>query len=221
MNLKRLCLLTGLLFAGVASWSQHQNRPATFAVTLGPALLPLSNVELGLQSGVQYVGKKWGVNADYTIPLHKPSDNFAAVHYTRLGLQAKRYLKPENGVSLYVSLQSTYALRNFTDTNGGRFFRRDAYDRFTYSKARIRSPIFTLSANVGVEVLLGKRFLLDVALGVGVRAIYTEYTQVENELPQDQALFGHVGPISAYRYDKTVTRLHLAPGFRAGYILKQ
>lgn len=220
-KLKRLCLLAGLFFACNVACSQRHDRPAKFGVTLGPALLPLSNTELGLQSGIQYGGKQWSVNADYTLPLHKPHDEFAAVQYNRFGLQLKRYLKPENGVSFYVGLQTTYARRTFADTNGGRFFRRDAADRFTYSKAQIYSPIFTVSPMAGVEVLLGKRFFLDVALGVGVRAIFTEYSQVENEMPQDETLFGHVGPISAYRYDKTVTRLHLASGFRVGYILIQ
>jgi hypothetical protein len=209
-----LCIFLGACLYG-AGQQLVQN---TLSVTLSPSLLPLAHTEIGLQPGLQFRGKRWGVGAAYTFALHKRRDEFVDIEYERWAVDLKRYRDTNGAERTYFGLQAMYARRNFIDTNGGRFFIKNSSERYNYNNAYINAPVLSVAAVFGAETRISKRFYLDVFSGIGLRRIYTSYSRVEN-ITASSGWFWHVGPLSAFRYNRTVTRLHLAGGLRFGFIV--
>lgn len=219
MPLKQLLLILCLITVGLVH-SQPHGVSKKVALTISPVVLPLPQLPLSLQPGFQYSTSRWSIHAEATAPLYRARDQYNTVHYTRLALEGKRYLQPKSNENFYIAVQSSYAFRSLTDTNGGRFFRHDPLDRYSYTKANINSPVFIIAAKMGTETPVSNRLFFDFFVGPGVRIIYTTYSDVAEEARVPERWFSHIGPISSYRYNKTITRLHLATGLRLGYILK-
>jgi hypothetical protein len=212
------CLLL-CIFLSVCLYSSGQlGVQNTLAVTFSPSLLPLANTEIGLQPGLQFRGKRWGIGAAYTFALHKRRDEFADIKYERWAVDLRRYNDTNGAERTYFGLQVMYARRMFSDTNGGRFFIKNPSDGYDYNSAYVNAPVLSAAAVFGLEARISKRFYLDVFSGIGLRRIHTSYSRVEN-ITASAGWFGHVGPLSAFRYNRTITRVHLAAGLRFGFIL--
>lgn len=190
------------------------------SILLSPALIPLSPTQLAMQPGLQLRLHRWSLTAQIAFPLYKPADRYESMQYFRKSLELKRYFRRKRDWEEYLSAEVMYAKRNFTDSNGGTYFKGIYEDRFGYSRAKIHSPVFSGTIKAGAEFVVSKKIFIDAFLGLGVRTIYTRYSNVEGEARQPYGLLEISGPKSALRYDRTITKPHLACGFKVGLVLK-
>lgn len=219
--LKRICWFTLFVFVNSAVWCQDTTGKK-LALLLSPVLTPVPTVELGLQPGIEVYLRHWSLTAQVAFPLHKPHLIFTNVHYLRESLELKRFFNPEQAVHKYLAAEVLYAHRNFTDTNGGVYFKSKykVGNRYSYSQAHINSPIFTGVIKAGVQLPLSKRLLGDAFVGLGVRTTYTTYSDVQSEESRPYGYLALSFPKSAYRFDKTISNPHISTGFKLGYLLK-
>ena len=218
-RLRNCLLLFTVVFSCVRASGQDSAKPKKIAVLLSPALVPMAPTKLALQPGMQVRLHKWSLTAQVAFPVQKPSPNFASTHYFRKSAELKRFFKQQKDLEEYLSAEVQYAERSFVDTNGGTYFKGRDEVRYRYSYAAIHSPIRVLMLKAGAEFPVYKRFFLDAFVGVGARTIYTRYSEVVNEEYAPWGWFELNGPKSAYRYDGTFSKPHIALGFKFGYIL--
>lgn len=200
----------------LTGFSQKKNEGFQLLLTTGPAVLRVPKIQWGIQPGIQLQNKSWAFGAEVAFPFYKKDRLFASVKYVRWGAEIKKFLSNEEGSSSYISVQAQYSLRHFTDTNGGHFFFKGPTDRYNYTSARINSPLLAVALKGGYQLAIGKKWMLDFSTGLGIRTIYTRY-HAQNVTPARDNLFDSFQEVPAYRYNKTVSRLHLTTGFRLAY----
>lgn len=216
--LQRLVLFGWLLvlYHNVSGQDTARKR---LSALVSPALVPLSNTELALQPGLEARLGRWSLVAQLAFPLHKPTSQFASVRYLRKSIELKHYFKQRARQEEYLSAEALHAQRRFTDTNGGTFFKSPYNTRYGYSQAHINAPVFVFAIKAGMVFPVGKRFFIDGFAGLGVRTIYTRYSQVSGEAERPYGLIEISLPKSALRYDRTSTKPHMTCGFKLGYVL--
>lgn len=137
-----------------------------------------------------------------------------------------RYYGPESrhGLQNYIAFQLSYVYRKWENNKGGCFFEKKMYaDSITgYDKATINSPVVTSSIQIGTPLSFGEHFGIDFFMGIGVRMIFTNYSNIENAskgdyIPPKCRL--SPAPDPAYIVNGTVTRFHGSAGFRFFYRL--
>ena len=218
----KFCLLVACLLCIGGARCQDTTRYKGFSVLLSPALVPAAPTAFALQAGVQFRLQRWSIAVQVATPVHKPSE-FSSVHYLRQSLELKRYFKKKPDWEEFLAAEVQYANRRFIDTDGGTYFKHDVVSdsRFSYSQARIQSPIFVAMVKVGATFVVNKKLFMDGFVRAGARTIYTKYMDVAGEAPQPYGwLEIFSGPKSAYRYNKTISKPHVAAGFRFGYVLQ-
>jgi hypothetical protein len=89
-----------------------------------------------------------------------------------------------------------------------------------YHKATINSPVLTSSLQLGTPFSFGNHFGMDIFMGLGMRIIFTKYSNVENasrqgyEMPRCKIF---PAPDPAYSVNGTVKRFHFNFGIRFLY----
>lgn len=135
-----------------------------------------------------------------------------------------RFYSPESkhGLRSYAGFQLSYIYRKWENVFGGCYFDKKMYaDSVTgYDKAAINSPVLTSSIQIGTPFSFGDHFGMDIFMGIGVRMIFTKYSNVENAT-KDSYLIPKCkifpAPDPAYSVNGTVKRFHCNFGFRFLY----
>jgi len=216
MLCNRLLLFCLLLFSGRAL-SQDTMPPKRISVLLSPVPVPMAPTKLALQPGVQVRLRNWSLTAQVAFPVQKPSPLFANTRYFRQSGELKWFFKQRKDWQKYLSAEVLYAKRSFVDTSGGNYFKGPHEERYHYSRADIRSPILVMVVKAGAEIPITKRFFVDAFVGLGTRTIYTTYSHVEGEELNPYGLFQLDVWKSAYRYEGTFSKPHIAAGLKFGY----
>jgi hypothetical protein len=207
------------MFLPAFFWGQKnfgQDSTSRFCVVLSPALfVPVS---VAVQGGLQYrMSKKWSVLVEGAIPAFYPhSDTYETIKYRRTGVEIKYRPGKIKSPNKYFSLQTTYLFRSLIDTDEG-VVHRKAGD-YVYEGATIKSPVLSNAFKMGFEAPVSKRFFADVFLGAGLRIIFNKYESknfrlTSGEPPKNNFV---LLPEEGWRFDYTLTRLHLTAGLRMG-----
>lgn len=93
------------------------------SVLISPVLISFDGFNIGLQPGIQYnSNNKWSVATEVAFLLSKQlGETWEDHHYFRTSAEVKKYFKINKRTSRYISFQTNYAFRNFTNSSGGRF----------------------------------------------------------------------------------------------------
>ena len=203
--------------------AQNKRDTGHLYIHLSPAFLAAHNFYLGLQPGLQYIYNNWAADAEFAFPLPNSSkNNLEKDRYRRFGFEVKKYRsKIFATAKRYHSLQLNYALRRIADNNGGYYYDGFSDSVFYYNKATIHSPVLAIALKTGRTYTFKKPFFLDVFGGIGLRRIFTSYSNVENVRKdrigrKDLTLV----PPPSHEFDQTLTRFHITAGFRLGVQIK-
>jgi hypothetical protein len=187
--------------------------------------VPAVSLHYGLQLGAEYkINERWYLLTEITVPLAKDKDSFASnIRYFRIKPEIRYSLSDnESGAKFYTGLQLSYIFRKWKDLNNGCYFEEGMYEdsSITYSSAAINSPIFTSSAQLGTIVNIGGHFCFDLFMGIGVRVINTDYSEVQNRgknfsmRPKCKIM---ISPDPAWWVNDKITRVHFNAGIRFLY----
>ena len=175
------------IFLPALSVAQKKTPESRLAATITPALVPLpSGGQFGIQPGIEYL-----INPRLSLLLEVTFQTGKKQHSDSAALNKKYFrIKPElryhfigksNRLSKYVGLQASYSFRSFRNEKEGFYYDDLPYDYvYAFDKAKIYSPITTISAQFGMILTDGRRFAADVFAGTGLRFVNTSFSDVQN-----------------------------------------
>jgi hypothetical protein len=157
------------------TFSQNQSNTIDqkYGITMSAVFFPY---KAGFQPGFQVkLGKRLGLISDFGFTLsNKGNNQYDEMHFFKLASELKYYSR-HSVTGSYFSFQAGYVHREFQAKDSGWFWREDSSDASGYSSARINSPLLFTAIKLGREMRFGKKFFLDVFLGIGARYIRTNY----------------------------------------------
>ncbi len=220
LTMKTFFLLLFYSHAALVCNSQDSTTQANvLSVTLSPVILNVPPVRFGVQTGVQYRFKNWGVIAELAVPFVKKHSKYNDVSFVKGSLEVQQFFKKDKGV--YVSVQYNYASRNFKDTSAGTFFKNGKSEVYIYTSTSVSSPMSTIVFKGGNQFIAGKKIIVDLFIGIGSQTIMTKYHSTENlEQVVRPGVLIRMIPYSAHYFDETISRLHVTSGLRLLYNFK-
>ena len=220
--------LAFILFIPIASSSlqaQKIKQDDKWAASLTGAIIPLPEFNAGIQPGIQYkLSDRFSLSTEITIRVGNKADKDSeAVDKKYFRIQPElRYHFPfkKRKNNMYAGLRLSYAIRKFADVNKGFYSTQSpgGEEGYYYDKAKINSPVFTSSVQLGTIVSSQKKLSADVFMGIGARFITTKYTDIVNPVsgirirPTDGPQF-----YASYSVNGSVTWLHVNAGLRLVY----
>jgi hypothetical protein len=220
MVMQKSVFFTFLLLIFYSSLTaQSEMKKGGWAITLAPALIPISQPGFGIQPGAEYrFNDRYSLLAEITIPANKKNSKDSSElnkKYFRLKSEIRYCLLGKNKKShMYTGLQVSGSGRKFINQNSFYFDNRKTDSGYYYSKASINSPVTTVSVQIG-SIFSKGRFALDLFTGIGARFIKTTITDIEN--PTRSAIRRpDSGPsfTASYSYDGNIIMLQLNGGIR-------
>lgn len=227
-----LLLFTLLSYCMQAQFATNDSK---WGITFSPAIVSSPTPAFGFQPGAEYrLSDRFYVLGEMAFPIASfYRDSFSRKSFFRIkseirymfeaGQRRRRGIRSffVNAMDFtnYIGLQASYSHRHFRDVNGGQHY----FDRSTdtvaiaFDNATIKSHVFTTSLQWGAIYVLDDNFYIDVFMGVGVRIISTQYTNVTNPRVEPHKRGIHNFFPHAYMYPWTVTRPHLTGGIRLIY----
>jgi len=187
-----------------------------WAVTLTGALIPIGSSAFGIQPGADYkFNDRLSLLSEITFRASpRNSGLLKDRHYMRFKseLRYSFFTKRRKAFHQYTGLLLTWASRRFTDSLGYYYEKQHSDSAVFFDRAKIKSPISTISAQFGSTIADGK-FGVDVFIGLGLRLVNTSVSDVTN--PRK----GLVVPRpfhfpAAYNYAGNVSQFHFNAGIR-------
>jgi hypothetical protein len=198
-----------LLACSFCANSQEKNK--RFSISISPAFL---TDHIVIQPGFQYSFNSWALLAEVT-SLSPEKMGFDGGHWIRTQAEVKKFFSDRSD-KWYVSMQTAYNFRQFTDNDSGFYFTQHIIDTgATYSSAVIHSPVLSFAPKIGIEGSLGKAVFVDAFIGFGVRILFNRY-DARDVTPTTAFHKREWGPDAARLYNQTVTSFHLPMGLRLG-----
>ncbi len=203
-----------------------QRRFATeekLSASLTAAFISLPQFNMGIQPGIIYrFNDRFSLSTETTIRLGRktdPDSNTINKQYFRVQPELRYFSKKNRkGRENYTGLRLSWASRKFEDKNGFYMFNHQTDSGYSYNRAKINSPVMTVSLQAGTIFRLGHSMGLDFFMGMGARFITTHYTDVVNPVrsKQERAPDGpHFD--ASYSAEGSVTWFHFNTGFRFIY----
>jgi Outer membrane protein beta-barrel domain len=208
-----------LLFLYTSLNAQSEKKQGGWTATLTAALIPISQPGLGIQPGVEYrFNKRFSLLAEITFPVnHKNSKDSSELNkkYMRYKTEIRyNFFSKKEKSQLYAGLQVSRSSRSFINQDGFYFNERKGDSVYYYDKASIRSPVATVSLQLG-SIISSGRFAFDIFGGIGARFIHTSITDIVNPVTGIRSRGGSGLSLTAsYSYSGNVTMLHLNGGIR-------
>jgi hypothetical protein len=211
--------------------AQSNAAKKTWATFVAPAILPLpASQKIGIQTGIAFQFKpRLVVLAGITFNAGRRRDkdtlqiSYLNQKYLRINAELRYFLsKKLSKQGAYIGLLSTYTRRNFVSKY--RYYHDHLPDDSViyFDRAKINSPIATISIQVGVKLPISKSFYSDWFLGLGLRCINSSYTELVN--PRESKKFEETGgfriswPDPAYYFPGLAYKVHINVGFRLFYV---
>jgi len=195
-----------------------------WAVSLIPAIVQSPGMHLGFQPGVEYrFNDRLSLLTEITLTTKSKDPSFSNSKYFRVKPELRYALREsKRGRNYYTGIQLSYTFRKWENSAGGCYFNNKMWADSTtgYDKATINSSIFSCSLQFGTPFSFGKHFSMDVFMGLGVRMIFTGYTNVENVVKHPYMrptckIFP--APDPAWYVNGTIKRFHSNMGIRFFY----
>lgn len=205
-------LLLSTVLHGQADSSQRG-----WAATLTGALIPLGSSALGIQPGAEYkFNDRLHLLSEITFRAGRRNSNdlIQDRHYMRFKseLRYNFFTKKKKAFHQYTGLMLAWATRRFIDSSGYYYEKQHSDSAVFFDKAKLRSPITTISVQFG-SIIADGRFGVDVFMGFGIRLVNTNITEVVNArkgIVQSRAFYFP----AAYNYEGNVSQFHFNAGIR-------
>jgi len=214
-NMQKLFFIS-LLFLPATMHGQTDSTQKGWAVTLTSSLIPLGPSALGIQPGAEYTfNDRLNLLTEITsraTPRNRESLQDRHDMRFKSELRYNFFKKRKRIHHEYTGLQIASAVRRFTDLNGYYYENAHTDTVIFFDKARLNSPVTTLSLQFG-SIIADGRLGADLFMGFGVRLVHTTINDVVN--PRK----GTVHPRAfyfpaAYNYAGNVTQFHFNAGIR-------
>jgi len=218
--MRKFVLLTGLLFSSVLLKAQESK----WAVSFSPAIVQSPGIHYGFQPGVEYrFNDRLSLLTEFAFTMQHKDPSFSHNKFFRVKPELRYALQEKKrGLNCYAGLQASYSFRKWDDISGGCYFNEKMWPDSTtsYDRAAINSSILSFSIQFGTPFSFSEHFSMDVFMGLGMRMIFTHYSNVENAVKNPYTrptciIFPHPDP--AWYVNGTVKRLHSNLGIRFFY----
>ncbi len=220
-----------LLYFGFASLSfgqdkikeNNQDGIKRFLISISVGNVPLPGTNTSILPGAEvFVNRRISLFGEVAFFTGNRNLDSTAVNkkYLRLKAELRYYLsKKETGVEPYLGLQYTSADRSFDVQKTDFYYEQNKEDSiFKYDRAKVMSPVKTLTLQVGTAIRIWRRVYGDMAVGYGYRFINTGYHELVNLRKERRVGFLYLKPISSYRYIGNMTRSQFNLNFRLSYL---
>ena len=216
--MRKYIFLFPLLISGLTIQAQDHK----WAVSFTPAVVSTTSIHYGLQLGAGYkINSRMSLLTEFTVITRRGGDSSAIEsRYFRIKPEWRYFLSERKSTwRSYAGIQLSYTFRKWKDLDGGSYFEGKFLNdsAVLFSRADLNSPVMSSSAQLGTLINISDRFCLDLFLGVGIRVINTDYSQIENtskvlaQIPKCKIL---IAPDPAYWVNGTVSRVHFNAGIR-------
>ncbi|MFI5128979.1 MAG: DUF3575 domain-containing protein [Chitinophagales bacterium] len=221
--MKKIIPFLGLLL----TCSSLKAQDSKWAISFTPAVVISSDLKYAFQPGIEYsFNDRLSLLTEVAfIPGGRKDLSFSNSKYFRIKPELRYHLREsKHGLRTYVGFQTSYTYRKWENVNGGCYFDKNMYadSISTYNKASISSPILTSSLQLGTPFSFGNHFVMDIFMGLGMRMIFTKYSNVENATKDGYFMPSckiFPAPAPAYSISGTVKRFHCNFGVRFLYRL--
>lgn len=176
------CLILTLSFAKA---QKEESRYHKWAGTFTGALIPLPEVNIGIQPGIQYrISKKLLLLNEFTFRVGRknaPDSSAFDKQYFRIQPEFRYFLNSKKrSIEPYLGIRLSYAFRKYFNIKGGHYLDKSSDDSATYyNSAIINSPVKTASLQFGLIFFVNRKFSADVFLGGGVRFIHSTFSEIK------------------------------------------
>jgi hypothetical protein len=197
-----------------------------FSISASPVVLYLPGLASGVQTGVHYYFKEhWSASSELAFPFSQHEDSSQMnPKYVRISIELKYFKrKHSNKSSSYVSISSFIIRRSFEVQRGGVYYKERDTVSYQYNRAKVSSPVFTITPKLGFEINLN-RIKIDMFAGAGLRIIATSYKNVQgvNSVPSIESICKiFPSPDPAHWFNETLFRPQFSAGFRLHFILPE
>ncbi len=209
-----------------SSLSGQEVKPeGKWSASLTGAFIPLPEFNFGVQPGLEYrFTNRLSLLTEITIRIGNSADKDAEAinkKYFRIQPEVRyNFYSKKRNRNDYAGLRMSWATRKFDDINRGFYATsRSGDDGFYYDQAKITSPVITSSLQVGTVFPAGTKVSVDMFLGLGVRFITTDYTDVVNAFAGVRTRPADGRPVfyASYSYEDQLTWFHMNAGIRGIY----
>jgi hypothetical protein len=218
-------LIIVLLFAKSFLHAQENRKMPVWAATFTGAILPLPAVNIGIQPGIYWrLNERFSGVTEITFRTGKRADKDSEAvdkKYLRIQQELRYHFKrKKNKGDWYTGLRLAYAQRQFADINSGFYATGNpGSDKgFYYDQARIKSPVFSSSLQLGIIIHGKKKIAADLFAGIGARFIRTTYSDAVNLAPGTRTRpSGSPVFYASYDFNGAAVWLHANAGVRLLY----
>ncbi|QMU30800.1 hypothetical protein [Adhaeribacter radiodurans] len=221
-----LICLTLLLISQLVSAQEKKNIGLQFRVSPLSLLDPrAATVQLGIQANVK---NRFGFSVDYGLPFKKlteqiytnPDLQFEQHKYHRIRAEIKYFMPPSwikagEKSRPYFSGEGFFGPEKYRKKDDWLLRDNEAYH---YEYSDITRKMRGACLKVGLEYAIGRRVLLDVFIGPGLRQIKIDHHTFGEELREyDAPVDFYIEPVD--KREGTFTRIHLGLGFKIGFVI--
>ena len=218
--MRRIMFFCALLLSFKAMKAQESK----WSVSFSPAIVESPALHFGFQPGVEFsFNERLSLLTDVAFAFKSKNPAFSNSRYLRVKPELRYVLnKGTASVHYFTGLQLAYSYRKWDDLSGGSYFNKRMWadTAIGYSSATINSAILSASLQFGASITLSDHFSLDLYSGLGIRMIFTKYSNVENavkDLYIRPSCIIFPSPTAAYVVNGRVQRLHANTGLRLAY----
>jgi hypothetical protein len=205
-----------LLILPATLQGQTDSTQKGWAATLTAALIPIGSTAVGIQPGVEYkFNDRLNLLSEITFSVGRKNKGLLQDrHYMRFKseLRYNYFNKRKKNFHEYTGLMLTWASRRFIDSNGYYYETRHSDSAVFFDKAKLKSPITTISVQSGCIIADG-RLGVDVFMGFGIKLVNTTITEIANPRKGIVETRGFHFP-AAYNYAGNTSWFHFNAGIR-------
>ncbi|HET6994019.1 MAG TPA: DUF3575 domain-containing protein [Chitinophagaceae bacterium] len=202
-----------------------RGQDSKWSITFTPAIVQAPYLCYGIQPGVEYrFNERFSLLTEFAFTTSKSKDLFYSNNkFFRVKPELRYTLRDsDDGLRAYTGFQVSYSYRGWQDNSGGMYYEKKMYadSVVAFDKAHINSSILTWSVQLGTPFSFGNHLGMDIFMGLGMRFIFTNYSDVQNGVKDARArriCTAFPVPDPAFNVDGTVTRFHSNFGIRFFY----
>lgn len=223
--LRLFIFLFACSMASVSATAQSNKKAVKekWLISLSIGNVPLPGTPISLQPGIEFfLSRRVSLFNEVSLQTRKNRNvDSTALNkkYFKYKIELRYYLSTGmKMINPYFAAQFSTANRKFDVDKQDKYYETFQDDSvYSYTSAKINSPVQTGTLQFGVAIKTVGHFYFDAAIGYGFRLINTTYSSVENLQKIRNTGFFNVKPIASYRYQGKLNRPQVNLNFRVSY----
>ena len=227
-NLYRALLSLILATLLVTQATAQEFKKTSFQIRFSPLTLldpRAAAIQVGLQATLK---NQIGFSVDYGLPFKNlskqlytnPDLQAEQHHFFKIRAEAKYFMPPSwitpvPNSKLYCSAEVFFSPEEYRKKDDWLLVDEAAYH---YDYSEVNRQLLGFCLKVGIERIVGRKLVLDVFFGPGLRRVKVDHEPVNAVLREyDPPVDFYIEPVD--KREGTFNRLHLGLGFKAGFII--